>query len=467
MSYQNLEEALKAAGNPVKLLRNSQIGPYVYPVVPSEFTNWRDEQRAWRETCVLFYQSHHMTDMYVKGPDALKLFSDLGINSFENFAVNKAKQFIAVNDDGYVIGDAILFHLDKDSFNLVGRPSAHNWVQYHAETRDYKVSIERDERSAARQGPIVRKVYRYQVQGPNASQVLKKLSGGASVTDLKFFNMGEMTIAGRKVRTLRHGMAGQPGLELFGPWAEGDAVRDAIVEAGQEFGLKQVGSRAYATNTLELGWIPSPMPAIYTGEKMKPYRQWLPAKSYEATGSLGGSYYSNEISDYYLTPYELGYATSVKFDHEFVGRKALEKMADKTHRKKVTLAWNGEDVGRVFRSLIENTNQPPFKYIDLPLSNYSSWPYDKVLKDGKMIGISTFSGCSYNERAMLSLAIVDIEHSKPGTKVSLVWGEEGGGSSKPVVERHAQTEIRATVGPVPYGQDARETYATGWRTAKK
>ena len=50
MSKQNLESVLKAAGNPVKMLRNSQIGAYVYPVVPSEFTNWRDEQRAWRET---------------------------------------------------------------------------------------------------------------------------------------------------------------------------------------------------------------------------------------------------------------------------------------------------------------------------------------------------------------------------------------------------------------------------------
>ena len=46
-------------------LRDSQIGPYVYPMVPSEFSNWRDEQRAWRETCALFDQSHHMTDLTI------------------------------------------------------------------------------------------------------------------------------------------------------------------------------------------------------------------------------------------------------------------------------------------------------------------------------------------------------------------------------------------------------------------
>src|SRR2546423_7773253 len=69
MSAQNLETVLKAAGNPVTMLRNSQIGAYVYPVVPSEFSNWRDEQMAWRKTALLFDQSHHMAEMLVEGPD--------------------------------------------------------------------------------------------------------------------------------------------------------------------------------------------------------------------------------------------------------------------------------------------------------------------------------------------------------------------------------------------------------------
>ena len=115
-------------------------------------------------------------------------------------------------------------------------------------------------------------------------------------------------------------MVGQPGWELFGPWEHGEAVRDAIVEAGQEFGIRQVGARTYPTSCLESGWIPSPLPAVYTGEEMKPYRQWLNGKSYEAMASLGGSFYSDDIRDYYLTPYDLGYGPFVKFDHDFVGR---------------------------------------------------------------------------------------------------------------------------------------------------
>ena len=156
-----------------------------------------------------------MTDMYIKGPDALKLLSAVGVNSFENFAVDKAKQFVACNPDGYVIGDAILFFLDEELLNLVGRPSAHNWVQYHCETGGYDATLERDERAAV--NPSNRKVYRYQVQGPNALEVLEKLNGGP-LPEIKFFNMGEITIAGRQVRALHHGMSGVPGLEVFGPW---------------------------------------------------------------------------------------------------------------------------------------------------------------------------------------------------------------------------------------------------------
>ena len=275
MSPKSLEEAMKAAGGAVTLLRNSQTGPYIYPVVPAEFSNWRDEQRAWRDSCIFFNQSYHMTDMYMEGPDALKVLSMLGVNSFKDFGPNKAKQFVPCSDEGYVIGDVVLFHLEQDRFNLVGRPSVHNWVQYHCETGKYNVRLERDERTAARSGPIVRKAYRYQVQGPNALKVMEAVTG-KPVPNVKFFHMADFQIAGRRVRALRHGMVGQPGFELFGPWEDGEAVKAAIVEAGQPFGLKQSGSRTYSSNTLESGWIPSPMPAMYSGEQMKPYREWLP-----------------------------------------------------------------------------------------------------------------------------------------------------------------------------------------------
>ena len=463
MAQKSFEDVLKSAGNPVQMLRNSQIGAYIYPVVPPEYSNWRDEQAAWRKSCVLFDQSHHMVDLYIEGPDALKLLSNLAINSFAKFPVNRAKQFVPCSYSGHVIGDGILFHLEQNKLVYVGRAPSASWIEFHAATGGYDVKIEKDDRSPGnpKGNAVVRKSYRFQIQGPNAAQLITKLNGGP-IPDIKFFNMDTIKIGGRPVRALRHGMAGAPGLEVWGPYGEREEIRSIITEAGKEFGLVQVGSRAYATNTLESGWIPSPLPAVYTDERMKPYRQWLPAASYEATGGLAGSLASNNIEDYYVTPYEIGYGPFVKFDHDFIGREALEQKAKGPHRKKVTLALNTDDVMRVIGSQFQREGRA--KFMEFPSAVYSMHPFDKVTKNGKTVGVSTWVGYSANEGQMLTLAILEPEAATIGNQVTFVWGEENGGTAKPTVERHVQVEIRATVSPVPYSEVARTEYADlGWR----
>ncbi len=465
MAPKTLEDVLQAAGNPAKMVRNSRIGAYVYPVVATEFSNWRDEQAAWRNSCVLFDQSHHMVNVFVEGPDAFKMLNSLGINTFSNFSVNKAKQFVPCSYDGYVIGDGILFYLAEQQFVFVGRNPAANWIEFHAQTGGYNVKTTYDDRSPSRPmgKPVKRELYRYQIQGPNAPEVIRKLNGG-SAPEIKFFNMGVIKIAGREVRALHHGMAGTQGLEVWGPYEQGEEIRAAILEAGEEFGIVPVGARAYASNTLESGWIPSPLPAVYTGERMKPYRQWLPATSYEAVASVGGSLVTENIEDYYVTPQEMGYGSFIKLDHDFIGREALEKMQGKSHRRKVTFDWNGEDVAAIQASLYDHEHEP-YKYIEQPVSNYASASYDMITYNGRTVGASMFSGYSYNEKAQLSLGIIDEEYAVPGTQVTLVWGEPDGGTDKITVERHRQYEVRATVSPVPYSRVVREAYHQGWRTA--
>ena len=463
MNPTNLEGLLREAGNPVRMLRNSKIGAYVYPVVPYEFTNWRDEQRGWRETAVLFDQTHHMAELTVKGPDALKLCSYLTVNSFNNFQPNRAKQMVPCSHDGYVIGDGILFYLDKDELLFVGRAPTVNWMQFHAESGEFKVETIRDDRSPSypRGKMVTRRHYRYQIQGPKASQILARLNGGP-LPDVKFFTMDTIKIQGQPVRCLRHGMAGEPGLEIWGPYDQYDEIREIILAAGEEFGLVQVGARAYSTNTLESGWIPSPLPAVYTGEKMRAYREWLPAHGYEATGSIAGSFVSDNIEDYYLTPYALGYGPFVKFDHDFVGREALEKLQHQPQRKKVTFEWHPEDLAQIYRSLFD-PSMPNYKYMDIPNFNYGSSSYDAVFKGGAVVGFSMFGGTSFNERRALSLGVVDA-NIKVGEELTLLWGEENGGTGKATVERHTQLEVRVKVAPVPYARDARESYHQGWRS---
>jgi vanillate/3-O-methylgallate O-demethylase len=423
-------------------------------VVRPEFTTWRDEQRSWRETIALHDQSYHMHNLHVRGPDALKMLERLAVNTFKNFTPGRAKQFLACSPEGYVIGDAILYYLEEDHLLIVGNPATTDWVQFNGERGGYNVTIELDPMWVLNKARR-RSFYRYQVEGPNAYKLLEKLHGKA-LPEIKFFRSDELNIAGCKVRAMRHSMGGVPGLELSGPWDDRDKVKGALVETGREFGLRQIGSLAYFSTVIESGWWAVPFSAIYTSPELRAYREWLSMNSAAVRMSLGGSFYSPNPEDYYATPWDIGHGHLIKFDHDFIGRAALERMVDQPHRKKVTLLWNAEDVLNVFRS--ELSDGPTAMHIDLPLSATARLHYDKVLsQDGKQIGLAHYPGYTVNERAMMSLGSIEEAYAKPGTEVTLVWGEDGGGKrSAPWIEPHVQTKIRAIVAPSPVSQAAQE-----------
>ncbi len=466
MKLQTLQDVIDNSGNIVEVLRNAQNPAYIVPVVSSEYSSWRLEQRAWRETAVLFDQSHHMDNVMIRGSDAIKLIRDTAINSVENFDVNLAKQYVPTNEDGYVIGDGILFRESKDEFLFVGRAPAGNWLRFYGETGGYSnLDIDVDRRSPMNPmgQPVSRKYWRFQIQGPNAWAIIDKLNG-SPLEQLKFFRMAHMNIAGESVRTLRHGMSGVPGLEIWGDFDSYVKVREAIIKAGEEFDLCPCGGRAYPTNTLESGWIPDPIPAVYSGEALRKYREWLPAECVEAQNAIAGSFVSDNIEDYYLSPWELGYGHLIKYDHDFIGRSALEKMEVETQRKKVTLAWNTDDLSKIFSSMLRKGGLG-YKYFDLPLANYGYFNFDSVLDhSGSLVGVSMWTGYSENERIALSLATIDPDIDI-GTEVTVVWGEPDGGSRKATVEPHKQLNVRAIVSPAPYSVVARNEYQSGWRTA--
>lgn len=456
-----------ANGDIVGQLRNNKIGAYVYPVVAPEFSNWRDEQWAWQHGAVLFDQSHHMFDLYISGKDAMKLLSDTMVNSTKGWEVNKAKQYVPTTPYGHVIGDGIIFRLAEEEFVYVGRAPAANWLRFQAEKGGYNVDIINDPRSPARPmgKPVTRISWRFQIQGPRAWDVIEKLHG-APLEKLRFFNMSEMKIGNKTVRTLRHGMAGSPGLEIWGPYDEQEYVREEILKAGEEFGLIPVGSRAYPSNTLESGWIPSPLPPVYSGDELSDYRDWLPASGYEATGSIAGSFVSEKIEDYYLNPFELGYGPFVKFDHDFIGADALKKIDPTTQRKKVTFEWNADDMKKIVSSMFDPEGEQ-YKFFDLPLANYGNSSFDAVKDaDGTNVGVSMFTGYSFNEKKGLSLGCVDADVPL-GSELSLTWGEADGGTAKTTVEKHNQLDVKVIVSPVPYSQMAGDTYQGGWRSGRQ
>jgi vanillate/3-O-methylgallate O-demethylase len=104
----------------------------------------------------------------------------------------------------------------------------------------------------------------------------------------------------------------------------------------------------------------------------------------------------------------------------------------------------------------------PYKWIDFPQPNYSSSNADLLVRDGKSVGMSMFNGYSFNERCMLSLAVVSSD-VKIGDVLTLKWGEPEL-TGKTSIEPHKQADIRVMVAPTPYAAEARENYADSWRT---
>jgi vanillate/3-O-methylgallate O-demethylase len=396
-----------------------------------EYSDWRDESMSWKEACYIGDWSF-LWERRFKGPDAIRLFSDISVNSFTKFDIGQSKHVIHCDDNGKVIHEGILSRLSEDDLMLFGRGCF--WADYKLRHGNYDCTSKADD------------WFNLQVSGPSAIYVVEKASG-QGLRDVKFMHSGKIKIAGCELLALRQGMAGEIGFELQGPMSQHKAVYDAIMEAGKDFGIRKLGGRTVFINHLEACFptiITDYCPAIF-GDDMKEYRDEFQAAmpGFAATFNIAGSFEGKDISAWYRNPVELGWGKNVKFDHEFIGRKALELEVASPKRLMRTLVWNPQDVIDVYASQFRP--EQPYDYMEMPRDQRGFMYADKVMKNGKPVGVATSRGYSYYFREMLSLCTIDVAQSEPGTEVTVVWGNPG----------TPQKEIRATVAPAPYKADNR------------
>ncbi|MCX6503002.1 MAG: aminomethyl transferase family protein [Microbacterium sp.] len=440
MNGPDLQSAIDRAGSPIQLLWTPDAAPWTVPIVQPEFAGWAAEQEAWRTGVALFDLSFHMFDTFFEGPDVTRLLSEVSANQYRNFAIGQAKQFVPVAYDGNIIVDGILLRTGEEAYTLTGVPAAQNWVKYHAQAGGYDVEFSTDPDSSVRTDRDPQ-LFRFQVQGPLAMEVVERALGGPA-PEVAFFHSSIVEIAGRPVRALRHGMAGQAGFEFIGDFADYGAVKDAILQAGEGSGLMQVGGKAYFTNGVESGWIPTPTPAIYTDDRLADYRRSLSAFSYEGKKPLNGSFYSDRIEDYYISPWELGYGRSIALDHEFIGRDALVAARDDVRRTKVTLEFDREDVRAVLGD---------------DLGYLNSYGRYRIEDANDLVGMTFWTSHIGPVGTVLSLALVDAASAEPGTQVEVVWGEHPGHGTAADADLGFR-RIRATVQTSPYNEFARTAY---------
>ncbi|GAA2576501.1 aminomethyltransferase family protein [Winogradskya consettensis] len=441
MSAPHLQDGIDRAGSAVQLLWKPGAAPWTPEAVDSEYAGWRAEQRAWHEGVAVSNLSHHMYDMVIEGPGATKLLAAVSANNYEKFAVGQAKQIVPVTERGFIVTDGILAREAEQRYTLSGVPASQHWVQYHGEQGGYDVSFTTDPSTAYRPGGADPKLFRYQVQGPLAQQLVESVFGGP-LPPTRFFHWTPVTLGGRTFKALRHGMAGQAGYEFIGDWADGQYVLDALLAAGEPLGVVRVGALAYTTASVESGWIPSPTPAVYTDPALRAYREWLPLYGIEGQRPLHGSFYSDDIEDYYVTPYELGYGRLINFDHDFIGRDALLEAKENVRWSKVTLVLNNDDVRRVLG------DDPGFTL---------SYSRHRIESASGPAGTTYHIASLDPYHAILALSLVAPEHAAPGTEVSVVWGEHPGPGTAADADL-GFPRIRATVQPAPYNEHARTRY---------
>ncbi len=402
---------------------------------PYEYTGWVDESLSWKNGCYIGDWSP-LAKFHVKGSDALQLFSDISVNSFSRCDIGHAKHLSLCNGAGKLMGEGILMRLADDEFLFTSGPGV-PWVTYMHEQGGYR----------ARATQLGMSQFITQVQGPQSLHLLEQVTG-ESLRDIGFMRFRKSRIGAMEFIVLRQGMAGELGYELHGSSEHGLAIYQTLLDAGRGFGIRRLGGRTKMVNHVE-ACFPTPsvdyIPALYSNDQ-KAYFDWCGGRFRSMVNtrpSTAGSLVFDDLATLYRSPVELGWEKSIKFDHDFVGRGALEEEVAHPRRKMVTLVWDSEDVIDVFASLFRSGE--PFDPMEMPRDLLGCMCVDDVLRDGRSVGASTSRCYSHFFRQMLSLCTIDAHSSEPGTKVAVVWG----------APRGPQKRVRATVAPAPYKRDNR------------
>jgi glycine cleavage system aminomethyltransferase T len=430
-----------------KVLNHSPFVPYDEKVglyvtmpwrnyaIPYEYTGWREETMAWKETCYIHGNLNPSPTFRVKGPDAIKFLSEHLVNGFMKFPIGTGRHGIMCNNDGLIISDGVLLRTGEDEFISYWMAP---YITYAFQKGDYNAVGE----------TLTGKVFLFQVAGPRSLEILESASGD-DLHDIRFMHHQMTSIDGMNVRVLRLGMAGTLSYELHGDIEDAHAVYNAILKAGESYGIRKLGYHAYLMNHTEDGFPQAYYHFPYPWAEDKGFMDYISAQGgVQGTNPTGWGSMGPDMKLRYRNPVELGWEKTIKFDHDFVGREVLEKLVAEPNRKMVTLVWNKEDLFDIYKSQFElgepyaNMDEPyHFRYACGQDRLYA----DQVLKDGKLIGISSGRAYSYRYREMISLCSIAPEFSELGTEVTVLWGDAGS----------HQKEIKATVSRFPFLDEGR------------
>ena len=397
-----------------------------------EFSGWQAESMSWKKGCYIHAGLSGGSPVVYSGPGAEQFLSGICVNGFAKFRPGTCKHAVMCDEQGLITGHGVLQREASDRFRLFVHGVWSNFMFTKTELRVKEDMLDE---------------YLFQIAGPTSLQALEAATGD-DLHDIGFLRFKKSSIRGKQVEVMRIGMAGSLAYELHGPMEEAAEVYDAVFQAGRKYGMERLGWRTYTVNHVEGGYPQQIWTFLSSAPENSEYRAFIErlgaAASLDAQWS--GSVDPQDRRARYRTPLEVGWEKSVNFNHEFVGKQALQSEHANPQKTIVTLVWNVDDVIDIYASLFRSGED--YRYLEMPTSPHLRGflaHADHVLKDGVPVGISSGTTYSYYYRKVISHCTIDKQHAQIGKEVVVKWGDHG----------KRIKDVRATVERFPYYDEHR------------
>lgn len=401
-----------------------------------EFNGWKPESLSWKKGCYIHAGlTTPFGQIVYRGKDVLEFWSRIAVNGFGKYPEKSAKHAVMCTEEGLIASHGVLRRNGPEEVQLF---VAGLWAPF----QKAKSGLDVEE--------VVLDNFLFQIAGPTSIDVLEKATG-ESLRDIAFLRFRTAVIAGKTVDIMRVGMSGTLAYEIHGPMTDGEEVFDAVVRAGDGLGLERLGWRTYTVNHVEGGFPQTIWTFFSAAQEDAEYRQYIDDMGLGHFGAplVSGSVEPTDMRARYRTPHEVGWEKMAKFDHDFIGRAAVEAEAQNPRRTIVTLVWNTEDVIDIYASLFRPGEE--YKTLDLPTAPHVLGMLahaDHVLKNDRPIGISSGTIYSYHFREVISHCTIDLDQAQIGNEVVVQWGDFGG----PIKNVRARVE-RYPYSTLPRNQD--------------
>lgn len=388
-----------------------------------EADSWQEASLSWKKSSYI-HAGISGGRQYIKGPDAQKLLSRISINDVYNWKVNRCKHLVMCDENGLIVNHALTQRNSEEEFCMyAGNP----WpIIKELQTGKYNAEIIQDS------------CFVFQMSGPLSLTIIEKVTG-ESQRDVRFLDVKHVRIPGidTDLELCRIGMSGTLAYEFRDPAEFGPEVYQKIWEDGQEYDLKRLGWKTYTVNHTE-GGFPQMTVGFETAAVVDPVFMSVPELASVGCQKHTGSYDPADARARLRTAGEVDWLWMARFDHDFIGREALEKEKANPKRKIVNLEWNLDDIMEIYRSHFEEGED--YKMIEFPCGQpQPAGGHADIVSthDGKIVGVSSCTLYSYYYRTLFSQCILDIDQAELGNEVLVHWGDFG----KKIKKARAQPKL--------------------------